>query len=138
MTRLRHRITGAILGAITTWSSTWSSSVLLPAGLMPFVSAPLPRGQLSWGRFWPRGSPRLCDQPCSRAYNADMAWQVVTGFPSFIVDVLETVLVTLVFVVVKPRDSTIRMHMVVLTSLAILLPVAPVFADKGRGSVGRL
>ena len=33
--------------------------------------------------------------------------QVVTGFPSFMVDVPETVLVTLVFlVVVKPRDNT--------------------------------
>lgn len=54
------------------------------------------------------------------------------------VDVPETVLVALVFLVVKPRDGTIRMHVVVLTSLAILLPVAPAFADRSRGSVGRL
>ncbi len=49
------------------------------------------------------------------------------------VDVPETVLVTLVFlVVVKPRDGTIRMHVVVLAGLAILLPVAPVFADRAE------
>lgn len=54
------------------------------------------------------------------------------------VDVLETVLVTIVFLVVKSRDGTIRVHIVVLISLAILRPVAPVFTNRGRGSVGPL
>ncbi len=65
-----------------------------------------------------------------------MAWQVVTGFPSFMVDVPETVLVTLVFlVVVKPRDSIIRM-LVVTSAYGVLLPVALVLADMSGRSVG--
>lgn len=46
------------------------------------------------------------DQLRSYAYNADIAWQVVTGFPSFMVDVPETALGMFVFLV-KPRDGTI-------------------------------
>lgn len=62
-----------------------------------------------------------------------MAWQVVTGFPSFMVDVTETILVTLVFlVVVKPRDSTIRMLVVITSDHGVLLPVALVLAMMGR------
>ena len=70
-----------------------------------------------------------------------MAWQVVTGFPSFMVDVPETVLAwdlsmsVVVLDIIVPCDCTVRM-LVVVISLGVLLPVTSMFACVSGGSMG--
>jgi hypothetical protein len=71
-----------------------------------------------------------------------MAWQVVIGFSSLMVDVSETVLawdlsmLVVVLDIIVPCDRTVRM-LVVVISFGVLLPVTSMFACVSGGSVGK-
>lgn len=133
MTCLRQCITSALPGAI----ATWTSSVLLPVGLVPVCPVPL----VAWSMLT-SGADCVTMTSVSRGHviTTLSAGRVVTGFPSFKVDVPETVLVTLVFFLFEPRDGTIMVPVVVTSTLVVVLPVVIVLAGllaHMLGSLGR-